>query len=89
VVSNSKANIFGALKESKVNIIRQFSKKSRRTKKKKNNGKQEFLRKTSFRPNQFFYMVVTQKLITLSIFNKCLHWRYLYTVKFLKYFGFF
>ncbi|KAF0759870.1 Uncharacterized protein FWK35_00038039, partial [Aphis craccivora] len=28
--------------------------------------KREFLRKTSFRPNRFFYMVATQKLITLT-----------------------
>ncbi|KAF0730468.1 hypothetical protein FWK35_00034842 [Aphis craccivora] len=27
----------------------------------------EFLRKTSFRPNRFFYMVVIQKLITINI----------------------
>ncbi|KAF0769694.1 hypothetical protein FWK35_00016270 [Aphis craccivora] len=26
--------------------------------------KQEFLRKTSFQPNRFFFMVVIQKLIT-------------------------
>ncbi|KAE9523574.1 hypothetical protein AGLY_016126 [Aphis glycines] len=32
--------------------------------KKKNDGKREFLRKTSFRPNRFFYMVVIQKLIS-------------------------
>ncbi|KAF0765578.1 Uncharacterized protein FWK35_00026809, partial [Aphis craccivora] len=34
---------------------------------KKINEKREFLRKTSFRPNRFFYMVVIQKLITLFI----------------------
>ncbi|KAF0756913.1 Uncharacterized protein FWK35_00017241 [Aphis craccivora] len=28
--------------------------------------KREFLRKTSFRPNQFFYMVLIQKLITVN-----------------------
>ncbi|KAE9525152.1 hypothetical protein AGLY_014566 [Aphis glycines] len=32
--------------------------------KKKMTEKREFLRKTSFRPNRFFYMVVIQKLIT-------------------------
>ncbi|KAE9522819.1 hypothetical protein AGLY_016781, partial [Aphis glycines] len=38
--------------------------------KKKNDGKQEFLRKTSFRPNRIFFMVVIQKLITeMSIKN--------------------
>ncbi|KAF0754455.1 Uncharacterized protein FWK35_00032183, partial [Aphis craccivora] len=31
---------------------------------KKVTEKREFLRKTSFRPNRFFYMVVIQKLIT-------------------------
>ncbi|KAF0714160.1 Uncharacterized protein FWK35_00037138, partial [Aphis craccivora] len=33
---------------------------------KKMTEKREFLRKTSFRPNQFFYMVVIQKLITVN-----------------------
>ncbi|KAE9536794.1 hypothetical protein AGLY_006856 [Aphis glycines] len=32
----------------------------------KNDGKQEFSHKTSFRPNLFFYMVVIQKLITTN-----------------------
>ncbi|KAF0762982.1 Uncharacterized protein FWK35_00014173 [Aphis craccivora] len=35
-------------------------------KKKKIKEKREFLRKTSFQPNQFFYMVVIQKLITTN-----------------------
>ncbi|KAF0711417.1 Uncharacterized protein FWK35_00022007, partial [Aphis craccivora] len=45
--------------------IIEFSKKSRKTKKKMTE-KREFLRKTcsSSRPNRFFYMVVIQKLIT-------------------------
>ncbi|KAF0772934.1 Uncharacterized protein FWK35_00004258, partial [Aphis craccivora] len=34
--------------------------------KKKVSEKREFLRKTSFRRNRFFYMVVTQKLITVN-----------------------
>ncbi|KAF0750985.1 Uncharacterized protein FWK35_00032077 [Aphis craccivora] len=46
------------------NIFQQFSKKSRKTK--KMTEKREFLRKTCFRPNRFFYMVVNQKLITLN-----------------------
>ncbi|KAF0758614.1 Uncharacterized protein FWK35_00023494 [Aphis craccivora] len=37
--------------------------------KKKIKEKREFLRKTSFRPNRFFYMVVTQKLITVNSSN--------------------
>ncbi|KAF0760917.1 Uncharacterized protein FWK35_00017738 [Aphis craccivora] len=52
------------VKRSKVNIFQQFSKKSRKTKKKKMTEKREFLRKTSFRPNRFIFMVVIQKLIT-------------------------
>ncbi|KAF0719682.1 Uncharacterized protein FWK35_00033934 [Aphis craccivora] len=28
--------------------------------------KREILRKTNFRPNRFFYMVVNQKLITVN-----------------------
>ncbi|KAF0751319.1 Uncharacterized protein FWK35_00032589, partial [Aphis craccivora] len=39
--------------------------------KKKIKEKREFLRKTSFRPNRFFYIAVTQKLITLN-FKKIL-----------------
>ncbi|KAF0771427.1 Uncharacterized protein FWK35_00000820 [Aphis craccivora] len=54
VVSDVKVNILGALYRLKVNIFQQFSKKSRKTKK-KNDGKREFLRKTSFRPNRFFF----------------------------------
>ncbi|KAE9522070.1 hypothetical protein AGLY_017532 [Aphis glycines] len=49
--------------------IIEFSKKSRKTKKKMTK-KREFLRKSSFRPNRFFYMVEIQKLITtIEIFN--------------------
>ncbi|KAF0733668.1 Uncharacterized protein FWK35_00019620 [Aphis craccivora] len=33
---------------------------------KKIKEKREFLRKTSFRRNRFFYMVVIQKLITIN-----------------------
>ena len=40
-------------------------KKSSKTKKKVTE-KREFLRKTSFRPNRFFYIVVIQKLITVN-----------------------
>ncbi|KAF0766142.1 Uncharacterized protein FWK35_00022855, partial [Aphis craccivora] len=38
--------------------------KSVRKNPKKVTKKREFLRKTSFRPNRFSYMVVNQKLIT-------------------------
>ncbi|KAF0709812.1 Uncharacterized protein FWK35_00034166, partial [Aphis craccivora] len=41
--------------------------KSVRKNSKKVTEKQEFLLKTSFRPNRFFYMVVIQKLITVNI----------------------
>ncbi|KAF0763810.1 Uncharacterized protein FWK35_00038467, partial [Aphis craccivora] len=40
--------------------------KSVRKNRKKVTVKREFLRKTSFRPNRFFYMVVNQKLITVN-----------------------
>ncbi|KAF0765710.1 Uncharacterized protein FWK35_00009646, partial [Aphis craccivora] len=36
---------------------------------KKVTEKREFLRKTSFRPNRFFYMVVNQKLITFKFWR--------------------
>ncbi|KAF0764489.1 Uncharacterized protein FWK35_00016518 [Aphis craccivora] len=61
VVSDSEMNLVGALGRSffeipntpgKTKIIKE---------------KREFLRKTSFRPNRFFYMVVIQKLITVNI----------------------
>ncbi|KAF0766199.1 Uncharacterized protein FWK35_00011486 [Aphis craccivora] len=41
--------------------------KSAEKNKKKIKEKREFLRKTSFRPNRFFYMVVIQKLINVNI----------------------
>ncbi|KAF0773895.1 Uncharacterized protein FWK35_00002474, partial [Aphis craccivora] len=40
--------------------------KSLRKNPKKVTEKRKFLRKTSFRPNRFFYMVVNKKLITVS-----------------------
>ncbi|KAF0702206.1 Uncharacterized protein FWK35_00027589 [Aphis craccivora] len=49
--------------------------KSAEKNQKKIKEKREFLRKTSFRPNRFFYMVVIQKLITclsLSVDTKIL-----------------
>ncbi|KAF0771178.1 N-acetyltransferase domain-containing protein, partial [Aphis craccivora] len=46
--SDVKVNILGALKRSKVNIFQQFSKKSRKTKKKMTE-KREFLRKTKLK----------------------------------------
>ncbi|KAF0772685.1 Uncharacterized protein FWK35_00003994 [Aphis craccivora] len=41
-------------------------KKTKKNKKKKMMKKREFLHKTNFRPNRFFYMVVIQKLITVN-----------------------
>ncbi|KAF0748213.1 Uncharacterized protein FWK35_00014672 [Aphis craccivora] len=58
--SDGKMNIFGALYLSKVNF------QKRREKPKKIKEKREFLRKASFRPNRFFYMVVIQKQITIN-----------------------
>ncbi|KAF0688113.1 Uncharacterized protein FWK35_00030413 [Aphis craccivora] len=54
LVSDVKVNILGAL----------YSFQKNREKQKKMTEKREFLRKTSFRPNRFFFMVVIQKLIT-------------------------
>ncbi|KAF0763512.1 Uncharacterized protein FWK35_00010494 [Aphis craccivora] len=48
--------------------MNQFSKAPGKTKK-KIKEKRKFLRKTSFRPNRFFYMVVIQKLITVNTCN--------------------
>ncbi|KAF0770002.1 Uncharacterized protein FWK35_00003026 [Aphis craccivora] len=52
VVSDSEMNLVGALGS--------FQKR-REKPKKKITEKREFLRKTSFRPNRFFYIVTTEK----------------------------
>ncbi|KAF0743460.1 Uncharacterized protein FWK35_00020025 [Aphis craccivora] len=59
--------------DGKVNILEVKSKhfpivfkKIEKNKKKSDRKTGIFLRKTSFRPNRFFYMVVTQKLITFK-----------------------
>ncbi|KAF0761066.1 hypothetical protein FWK35_00038678 [Aphis craccivora] len=65
VVSYSKKNLVGALGRSFFEFPNSFQKRREKPKKKlRKNG--EFLRKTSFRPNRFFYMVVIQKLITIK-----------------------
>ncbi|KAF0764689.1 Uncharacterized protein FWK35_00001765 [Aphis craccivora] len=56
-----KVNILGALYRSKVNSFQK-----NREKQKKMTEKREFLLKTRFRPNRFFYMVVNQKIITIN-----------------------
>ncbi|KAF0726203.1 Uncharacterized protein FWK35_00023728 [Aphis craccivora] len=52
VVSDNKMNVIGALGKSFFELPNSFQK--RREKPKKIKEKQEFLRKTSFRPNRFF-----------------------------------
>ncbi|KAF0772374.1 Uncharacterized protein FWK35_00015141 [Aphis craccivora] len=64
VVSDSEMNLVGALRRSFFEFPNSFQKHREKTKKIKE--KREFLRKTSFRPNKFFYMVVNQKLITVN-----------------------
>ncbi|KAF0763485.1 Uncharacterized protein FWK35_00021080 [Aphis craccivora] len=67
VVSYSKMNLVGALGGHFLNS--QFFSivfKSAGKNQKKIKEKLEFLRKTSFRPNQFFYMVIIQNLITIN-----------------------
>ncbi|KAF0772668.1 Uncharacterized protein FWK35_00003883 [Aphis craccivora] len=54
VVSVSKINLAGALGRSFFEFPNSFQK--RRENRKKIKEKREFLRKTSFRPNRFFYM---------------------------------
>ncbi|KAF0765402.1 Uncharacterized protein FWK35_00011226, partial [Aphis craccivora] len=49
------------------NILQQFS-KNREKQKKKLTEKREFLRKTSFRPNRFFYMVIHHDIFLFSNF---------------------
>ncbi|KAF0758039.1 Uncharacterized protein FWK35_00008280 [Aphis craccivora] len=56
VVSYSKMNLVGALGRSFFEFPKSFQK--RRVKPKKIKEKRVFLRKTSFRPNRIFYMVV-------------------------------
>ncbi|KAF0749778.1 Uncharacterized protein FWK35_00018464 [Aphis craccivora] len=66
VVSDSKMDLVGALGRLFFEFPNSFQKR-REKPKKKIKEKREFLLKTSFRPNRFFYMVVIQKLITLFI----------------------
>ncbi|KAF0715847.1 Uncharacterized protein FWK35_00038023 [Aphis craccivora] len=65
VVSCRKMNLVGALGRSFYEFPNSFQKR-REKQKKKMMEKREFLRKTSFRPNRFFYMVIIQKLITIN-----------------------
>ncbi|KAF0747818.1 Uncharacterized protein FWK35_00030730, partial [Aphis craccivora] len=66
---------FGAVKvdfKKKVNLVGTLQVgQNVRKNPKKVTEKREFLRKTSFRPNRFFYMVVNQKLITISVSQRC------------------
>ncbi|KAF0758564.1 Uncharacterized protein FWK35_00038756 [Aphis craccivora] len=64
VVFCSKMNLVGALGRSFFNFPIVF--KSAVKNQKKIKEKREFLRKTSFRPNRFFCMLVIQKLITVN-----------------------
>ncbi|KAF0689898.1 Uncharacterized protein FWK35_00033545 [Aphis craccivora] len=64
VVSYSKMNLVGALGGHFLNFPIVF--KSAEKNQKKIKEKREFLRKTSFRSNRFFFMVVIQKLITIN-----------------------
>ncbi|KAF0765699.1 Uncharacterized protein FWK35_00003260 [Aphis craccivora] len=63
MVSCRKMSLVGALGSHFLNFTIVF-KSAGKNQKKKIKKKREFLRKTSFRPNRFFYMVVIQKLIT-------------------------
>ncbi|KAF0750067.1 Uncharacterized protein FWK35_00011251 [Aphis craccivora] len=56
VVSDSKMNLVGALERSFFEFPNNFQKRWGKTKK-KIKEKRELLRKTSFRPNRFFYIV--------------------------------
>ncbi|KAF0763708.1 Uncharacterized protein FWK35_00011619 [Aphis craccivora] len=58
-------NLVGALRRSFFAFPNNFQKLWEKTKK-KIKEKREFLRKTSFRPNRFFHIVVIQKLITVN-----------------------
>ncbi|KAF0761384.1 Uncharacterized protein FWK35_00034849, partial [Aphis craccivora] len=50
----------------KVNVVCTLGGQNAGKNQKKMTEKREFLRKTSFRPNRFFYMVLIQKLITVN-----------------------
>ncbi|KAF0746864.1 Uncharacterized protein FWK35_00033893 [Aphis craccivora] len=65
LVSDRKMNLVGALGGHFLNFLIVF-KSAGKNQKKKIKEKREFLRKTSFRPNRFFYMVVIQKIITIN-----------------------
>ncbi|KAF0762047.1 Uncharacterized protein FWK35_00005912 [Aphis craccivora] len=71
VVSYSKINLVGALGRSFFEFPNSFQKR-REKQKKKIKKKREFLRKTNFRPNQCFYMVLRvenliQEILKISI----------------------
>ncbi|KAE9535262.1 hypothetical protein AGLY_007995 [Aphis glycines] len=57
-----KLNLVGALGGQKLKIFNIFE--MNREKPQKNEGKRDFLRKTSLRQNRIFYFAITQKLIT-------------------------
>ncbi|KAF0751594.1 Uncharacterized protein FWK35_00016266, partial [Aphis craccivora] len=62
--------LVGPVSDRKVNLVGTLGGQNVRKNPKKVTEKREFLRKTSFRPNRFFYMVVIQKLITtIEIFD--------------------
>ncbi|KAF0770831.1 Uncharacterized protein FWK35_00008324 [Aphis craccivora] len=65
--NNAPISNFGGgfrCKSQKLTFSNSFQRNREKQKKKKMTEKREFLRKTSLRPNRFFYMVVNQKLIT-------------------------
>ncbi|KAF0702102.1 Uncharacterized protein FWK35_00026645 [Aphis craccivora] len=60
----------GPVSDRKVNLVGTLGGQNFKKNPKKVTEKREFLRKTSFRPNRFFYMVVNQKLIAnLTFFD--------------------
>ncbi|KAF0712888.1 Uncharacterized protein FWK35_00022150 [Aphis craccivora] len=68
--SGSKMNLVGGWCIGEVIfLVPNRFQKHREKPKKKIKEKREFLRKTSYRPNRFFYMVVIQKLIALNFQN--------------------
>ncbi|KAF0764149.1 Uncharacterized protein FWK35_00006173, partial [Aphis craccivora] len=56
----------GPVSDRKVNVVGTLGGQNVKKNPKKVTEKREFLRKISFRPNRFFYIVVNQKLITLK-----------------------
>ncbi|KAF0756592.1 Uncharacterized protein FWK35_00024639 [Aphis craccivora] len=64
IINSERSDVVN--KVGKLNVVVTLGGQNVRKNPKKVTEKREFLRKTSFRPNRFFYMAVNQELITVN-----------------------